>query len=215
MTNTTNDSIKSSEFEPTAIHLELLEALLETDEVTYPWNPTSPESDNFFHQCDDNFAIDELLEADGSGRQEAFYSHLDSLWSNIPTTQSQCNTTVVSLLQLKENLQTAISSRIPHDWIEKIAQKATELFNSPMSIADQLVEVAASVVPALGADDLSVLARPYAYAMRSESNTLESTLQKVGGHDWNNLSEIEQARVSVAVAYYALQQLKNSQATKD
>lgn len=77
-----------------------------------------------------------------------------------------------------------------------------------MSIADQLIEVAASVVPTLGADDLSVLARPYAYAMRSETNTLESTLQKVGQHQWDKLSEIEQARVSVAVAYYALKQLQ-------
>lgn len=212
MTHTTNNSANSSEFYPSAIHLELLEALLETDEVTYPWNPASPESEDFFHQCDANFAIDELLADEEYGRQEAFYSHLDTLWSNTKPLQPQCSTTVVSILKLKESLQTAISSRIPHDWIEKIAQKASELFNSPMSIADQLVEVAASVVPGLGADDLSVLARPYAYAMRSEANTLETTLKKVGGHEWNNLSEIEQARVSVAVAYYALQQLKNSQA---
>ncbi|MBW4600434.1 MAG: hypothetical protein KME29_12735 [Calothrix sp. FI2-JRJ7] len=211
MTHTKNDALNSSEFQPSAIHLELLEALLETDEATYPWNPASPESEHFFHQCDAHFAIDELLEVDGNGRQEAFYSHLDTLWSNTPTLQSQCSTTVVSISKLKESLQSAISSRIPHEWIEKIAQKASDLFNSPMSIADQLVEIAASVVPALGADDLSVLARPYAYAMRSEATTLESTLKKVGGHDWNNLSEIEQARVSVAVAYYALQQLKNSQ----
>lgn len=207
MTHTTN----GSEFYPSQCHLELLEALLETDEVTYPWNPALPESEDFFHQCEAHFAIDELLDSEGHGRSEAFYSHLDTLWSNTSTTQSQCNTNVVSISKLKENLQTAISSRIPHDWIETIATKASELFNSSMSIADQLIEVAASVVPALGADDLSVLARPYAYAMRSEANSLESTLQKVGGHGWNNLSEIEQARVSVAVAYYALQQLKKYQ----
>ncbi|BAZ16337.1 hypothetical protein NIES4071_82130 [Calothrix sp. NIES-4071] len=205
MTHTTNGSANSSEFYLSQCHLDLLDALLE-DEVTYPWNPALPESEDFFHQCEMQNAIDELLDSEGNERQEAFYSHLDTLWSN--TAQSQCSTSVVLKSQLKENLQTAISSRIPHDWIEKIATKASELFNSSMSIADQLIEVAASVVPTLGADDLSVLARPYAYAMRSETNTLESTLQKVGQHQWDKLSEIEQARVSVAVAYYALKQLQ-------
>jgi hypothetical protein len=212
MNHTTNSSAHNSEFYANrTIHLELLEALLDSDEITYPWNPALPESEDFFHECETHFAIDDLLESEGYERQEAFYSHLDTLWSNTSTTQIQCSTHVASISKLKESLQTAISSRIPHDWIEKIAAKASELFNQQMSIADQLVEIAASVVPALGSDDLSVLARPYAYAMRSEANSLESTLQKAGRHEWKNLSEIEQARISVAVAYYALQQLKNSQ----
>ncbi|MBF2065661.1 MAG: hypothetical protein IGS39_14750 [Calothrix sp. C42_A2020_038] len=203
MTHATN----SSEFFPSQIHLELLEALLESDDAIYPWNPALPESEDFFHECDANCAIDDLLDSEGAAYEESFYNHLETLWSN--ATHFSCNTNVVSISKLKESLQAVAASRIPHNWIEKIAQKASELFNQQVSIGDQLVQVAQALVPALGADDLSVLVRPYAYAMRSEANNLESTLKKIGGHEWDNLSEIEQARITVAVAYYALQQIKN------
>lgn len=188
------------------IHLELLEALLEPEDATYPWNPIAAESEEYFHDAEAACAINELLDAELSARSLGFYNQLDTLWSN----NYNRTTNALVVASLKENLQSAIAKRIPHEWIERIAEKATDIFNLKQSMSEQLMLCAQAVLPNLGADDLFVLARPFAYAMRnSEPQSLESVLNKVGEHEWKNLSEIEQARVSMAVAYYALRQLNH------
>jgi hypothetical protein len=219
MTNIINNS---ENFYP--IHLELLEALLEPEDATYPWNPIASESQEYFHEAQTVGAIDELLDSELSARSQSFYNRLDSLWSN-----NYNHTTNVGIVaSLKENLQAALAAvsrgpsiasstslkgigeRIPHEWIERIAQKATDIFNPKQSLSEQFMLCAQELLPSLGTDDLSVLGRPFVYAMRNnEPHSLESVLNKVGEHEWKNLSEIEQAKVSMAVAYYALQQLKN------
>lgn len=186
------------------IHLELLEALLEPEDATYPWNPIAAESEEYFHDASASCAINELLDAELSARSLGFYNQLDTLWAN--NYNRTTNASVVA--SLKENLQAAIATRIPHEWIERIAEKATDIFNPKQSMSEQLMLCAQAILPNLGAEDLFVLARPFAYAMRnSEPQSLESVLNKVGEHEWKNLSEMEQARVSIAVAYYALRQL--------
>lgn len=188
------------------IHLELLEALLEPEDATYPWNPIAAESEEYFHDAEAQCVINELLDAELSARSRCFYNQLDTLWSN----NYNRTTNAVIVASLKENLLAAIAERIPYEWIERIAEKASDIFNLKQTMSEQLMLCAQAVLPNLGADDLSVLARPFAYAMRnSEPQSLESVLNKVGEHEWKNLSEIEQARVSMAVAYYALRQLNH------
>ncbi|MEA5570582.1 hypothetical protein [Calothrix sp. UHCC 0171] len=196
------------------IQLELLEALLDSEDINYPWNPAEGETEDFFHHVESQFAMRELLDAELPTRSQAFYETLDHLWSSATNTQHyKCNTSINIIASLKESLQAAMTSRVPQNWIEKIAEKAAEIFNPTQSMGEQLVLCAKAVLPNLGADDLLVLARPYSYAMRNgETQSLESALNKVGEHEWNNLSEIEQARVSLAVAYYALRQLNKFQA---
>lgn len=188
------------------IHLELLEALLEPEDATYPWNPVAAESEEYFHDAEAQCVINELLDAELSARSLGFYNQLDTLWSN----NYNRTTNAVIVASLKKNLLAAIAERIPHEWIERIAEKASDIFNLKQTMSEQLMLCAQAVLPNLGADDLFVLARPFAYAMRnSEPQSLESVLNKVGEHEWKNLSEIEQARVSIAVAYYALRQLNH------
>ncbi|HCF26280.1 MAG TPA: hypothetical protein DEV81_03430, partial [Cyanobacteria bacterium UBA11049] len=58
-------------------------------------------------------------------------------------------------------------------------------------------------------DDLLILARPFAVAMRSpDTATVESQLSHVSCQNWANVSEIEQARASLAIARYALAQVQ-------
>jgi hypothetical protein len=156
----------------------------------------------------------EFFDAELPTRSQAFHEQLDCLWSNIATKQHyNCKTGSSMIVSLKENLQAAMASRVPQKWIEKIAEKAAEIFSPTTSMGEQLALCAKAVLPNLGTDDLLVLARPYSYAMRnSEAQSLESALNKVGEHEWKQLSEIEQARVSLAVAYYALRQINKFQA---
>ncbi|MFM6201130.1 MAG: hypothetical protein ACKPE1_18665, partial [Dolichospermum sp.] len=60
-------------------------------------------------------------------------------------------------------------------------------------------------------DDLLVLARPFAYSMRSsEPDKLTSLIRDLENRDWCSLSEIEQAKISLAIANYALEYLSIS-----
>ena len=79
------------------------------------------------------------------------------------------------------------------------------------SIGDKIVQCVQDVLPNWAADDLFVLARPLAYSMRSrEDNGTELVFNRLSNHEWINLSEIEQAKVSVALAYYAISQLNQT-----
>ena len=83
------------------------------------------------------------------------------------------------------------------------------LFNASakyQSLADQMVECVLDILPQWDEEDLQVLARPLAYAMRDadpEGVELVMATQRL----WAELSEIEQARVGLAVARYAISQL--------
>lgn len=208
MTNLTHNF---DNFQPfcSPAQLELLETLLEAEDTTYPWNPAKPESDDYFGNVERQCQIQDLLDEELTVRSQSFYNQLDTLWSNVSANQEyKCNTVVNLVTQLKENLTKQIAARVPHELIERIAEKASEIFNPKQSMGEQLVSCAQAVLPSWGSDDLTVLARPFAYAMRnSEAQNLETVLDKVGEHEWQTLSEIEQARISVAIAYYALKQI--------
>ncbi|NJL64643.1 MAG: hypothetical protein HC903_26035 [Methylacidiphilales bacterium] len=201
-----------------SIQLELLEALLDSEDINYPWNPTDSETEDFFREVESQFesklSMGEFFDAELPTRSQAFHDQLDCLWANAATDQHyKCNTNVNIIANLKETLQMAMISRVPQNWIDKIAEKAAEIFSSTQSMGEQLAFCARAVLPNLETDDLLVLARPYSYGMRnSETQSLETALSKVGEHEWKSLSEIEQARVSLAVAYYALRQLNKFQA---
>jgi hypothetical protein len=194
-------------------HLELLEALLEAEDSAYPWNPSQPEADDYFGNAESQSKIQDLLDEELTARSQSFYNQLDTLWSSVSAKQHyNCNIDVSFVAQLKENIQKQIAAKIPSELIAQITEKAAEIFNLQQSMGEQLVSCIQAVLPGWGSDDLTVLARPFAYAMRnSEAQNLETVLNKVGEQDWQNLSDIEQARISVAIAYYALRQITDFQ----
>lgn len=193
------------------VELELLTALLEPEDASYPWNPLDPESEAYFNQLEQQFATEDLLDEEFTSRSQTFYHHLDHLWEQVETsTQYKCNTLTVVLNSLQENLHKAFAVGVPQNWLNAIATKATELVASQQSFSDQLIECVQAVLPTWAADDLSILARPYAYAMRSGKAENVGTLTK-HVEEWTALSEIEQAKMSMAIAYYALQQLNESE----
>ena len=76
---------------------------------------------------------------------------------------------------------------------------------STLSLSDQLVHCVSEVLPGWDLEDLEVMARPLAYSMRGDKNDeLENILATIEPVDWYNLSEVEQARLSLAIALYAI-----------
>lgn len=211
MANQTNGSDTFHSI-PSQGDLEFLEALLEPDDATYPWNPADAESENYFAQLEQQFELKDLLDEELTTRSQSFYNRLDTLWSNNFNSKSYKCTKSSLVANLQKNLQAGFAGHVPQDWIKIIAQKAAEIFNSGQSMGEQLVECVESVLPSWDTDDLLVMARPFAYAMRSgEQQNVNSLVENAENREWTNLSEVEKAKVTLAVASQALNQLNKSQ----
>ncbi|MBD2604350.1 hypothetical protein H6G81_07340 [Scytonema hofmannii FACHB-248] len=198
---------------PSQFDLELLSSLLEPEDATYPWNPADEESEMYFRELEEQFAQD-LTDEELTSNSQIFYGKLDTLWSEISEcSHYKCNTINLTLDNLQKTLHSAFAASVPQSWLNAIAQKASEMLNSSRSIGDQLlVECVQSVLPSWETEDLLVLARPYAYAMRGlEAQNAESTISNINNREWTALSQIEQAKVSLAIAHYAFTQLDNLQ----
>jgi len=198
---------------PSQVDLELLETLLEPDDATYPWNPADEESEAYFDELEQQFGMQDLLEEELTTRSQDFYSHLDTLWSGIsPSSDSNHNPHQAIVLNLQERLSSTFAARVPQALLNTIAIKAAQILAAQQSIGEQLVECVQTVLPNWGTEDLLVLARPFAYAMRSsESQKAASALNNLQNTEWTALSEVEKAKVSLAIASYAFNELNKSE----
>ena len=197
---------------PSATDLELLSTLLEAEDNAYPWNPADENSEEYFCEVEKQFVMQDVLDEEITERSRSFYNRLDNLWSqNFNTSYYKCSTKSSVVINLKESLLSAFSANVPQEWLEKIALEATNTFKSRESLGEQLVKCVQAVLPEWATEDLNVMARPYAFAMRDgETSSTKSALKSLNERKWSALSEVEQARVSLMVAYQALQELKDS-----
>ena len=183
--------------------LELLEALL-ADDVTYPWNPNDLESEEYFVEQSRQFPFEDWSESEITTRSDAFFSKIELLWSE---TVPELQPTDIDNLQIE--LQQRFAAYIPSTWLSAIAHKAHHVLQGQKSLADQIVQCVQELLPNWAEDDLLVLARPFAYSMRSpETTELETVLGNASSLEWATLSEFDQARVGLAIARYALAQLQ-------
>ncbi|KAM3112381.1 hypothetical protein [Phormidesmis sp. 146-33] len=159
--------------------------------ISYPWNPANPAADSFFTELEQGFSLDDWQESEIAARSTTFFAHLDHLWS-------------------ANSLQTRLTQKfaaMPQAFLNAIARQAQQVADASNSLADQLVLCVQEILPAWADEDLQVLARPLAYAMRDESDAIDSTLKSIRPVEWSELSETEQAKMSLAVARYAIDQL--------
>lgn len=195
-----------------ALNLELLEALLASEDTVYPWNPADVASEAYFDDLEQLFNWQDFSEIELMQSANNFYHNLDKIWGQavIETeveTENIRNNTVNYLQQALSNA----FSVIPEVLLTKIAQKATVVLMVEKSASEKLVECVQTLLPNWERDDLLVLARPFAYYMRSsEPDKLTSVIKDLENRDWSNLSEIEQAKISLAIANYALEYLSTS-----
>lgn len=188
------------------IELRLLQNLLH-NEQSYPWNPDDLEAESYFSELEqemmDLYSSDEIAD-----QAQRFSVTLEQAWAQVlPVVEQQ--ETVVAALRAK--LSQGFSIQVPEDLLQKIVQKAQESLAANVSLAEQLVQCVQSVLPGWGSDDLQVLARPYAFAMRgTDTDTIEVALRSVRCAAWTELSGVEQARLSLAIARYTLDQIPSS-----
>ncbi len=175
----------------TQAQMELLATIVQTD-VAYPWNPAQLESESYLTALEQEFALsDSFSDSDIALKSQVLFSQLEQVWLTTALQKS-----------LREKF-----ARVPQDFLASIAQSVQNATVKYQSLADQMVECVLDILPQWAEEDLQVLARPLAYAMRdvdSEAGELVMATKK----PWAQLSEIEQARVSLAVARYAISQLE-------
>jgi hypothetical protein len=185
------------DFSKTRLTLELLEALLDGDRVPYPWNPADEGAQAYLSRLERAFEIEtegEELEA----RSRDFFASLDRCW--------QPASDWTPMEALRRALSDRFADRVPEPWIEAIARKAMTAAQSGSSLGDQLVACVDELLPHWAPTDLRVLARPLAYAMRSPDG-IDSVVATVRPIAWGELSDIERARISLAIARVAIAEI--------
>lgn len=217
---------KQSNFFPDSfpVELELLDSLV-LDEIAYPWNPADPESELYFQAIEQDCKFEELTDEVLAARTPIWVAQLEKVWQGVGAENHQEDDQVQhqvhpqaqgAIAQVKEAIYAKFGDFVPVAWLEAIADQAVEIIQtgcqelSQMSLAEQLVQCVHHLSPDWAKEDLQVLARPYAFAMRG--NPTESTLVGADGLNsgvgsWTELSDIERARVSLAIARYALAEL--------
>jgi hypothetical protein len=180
------------------IELELMHAVLDED-APYPWNPADSTSRALLDQQVADFAPGDLSSEDFVSQWGTVSQLAAQLWSDQPATL------VAALVQ-------EFGSRMPTQLLTQLAERAQAVSQSGLSLIDQLVESAQTALEGWEADDLQVMARPLALSMRGgQEEMLDVVLQSVRQTDWQNLSELEQARLSLAIARYALGELSQAE----
>jgi hypothetical protein len=186
MTNKTQKSRYFPDFQ-TQAELEILETIIQTD-IPYPWNPTQSDSEPYFTALEQEFSVADLLsDADLAQNSQILFAQLDQLWS---------------AATLQKSLVDKFAT-VPKDFLAKIADNVQKIILEYQSLADQMVQATLEILPQWSEEDLQVLARPLAYTMRTAEIDSDVPLVK----SWSELSEIEQARISLAIVRYAIEQL--------
>jgi hypothetical protein len=153
--------------------------------LVYPWNPTTDASNQFFNAVDNGDLLNSFTASELDEKATNFFSGLDQLWD--------------------QSLQTTLARKfatVPAAMLAQIAAQATQISQTSIDLLNQLTTCVQSVLPEWALEDLQVLARPMAYAMRGDS--AEPTTK-----DWAELSATEQAKLTLAIAHYALKQLQD------
>ncbi|MBD1829198.1 hypothetical protein NDI47_06330 [Microcoleus vaginatus GB1-A2] len=174
----------------TQAQMELLATIVQTD-VAYPWNPAQLESESYLTALEQEFALsDSFSDSDIAQKSQVLFAQLEQVWLTTAVQKS-----------LREKF-----ARVPQDFLTRIAQSVQNATVKYQSLADQMVECVLDILPQWAEEDLQVLARPLAYAMR-DVDSEGAELVMATRRPWAQLSEIEQARVSLAAARYAISQL--------
>lgn len=175
----------------TRAELEMLYAVLD-DGIAYPWNPGDAATPAYYEQLDNALAPAEFTSADIESQWSRILQKAEALWEKAGT-------------ELEASLVERFESRMPVTLLRQLAAKVQEMADSNLALIDQLVEVSQSILHDWSQDDLQVMARPLALAMRDgQGEAVEVALSTVREADWESLSEIEQARLGLAIARHAL-----------
>lgn len=176
---------------------DLLASIL-NPETGYPWQPLAPEAEAYLASLEAEFDAlggEDLNTAIAAGWQVLAAQMATQMGD--PEPPMAVNPVLEQLRQFQ--------SRVPSGLLHRLANSATALARSGQPLIDQLVQCVDDVLPGWNADDLAVLARPLAYSLRDgRGEILELNLRAIPATDWESLSTLEQARLTLTVASVAL-----------
>ncbi len=175
---------------------DLMNCLLASSTIDYPWNPADPEAAEYYAASDSSFNLDDWSEAEISDRSQAFFSQVRDCWANSPSPEAAAISPVAALTA-------KFGSRVPQQWLAKIAANVNTLAISNLEPVEQLVQSVRELLSDWATDDLLVIARPYAYAMRCNPG-VDNPDNIVRPVEWTELTELERAKLTILIAQYAL-----------
>jgi hypothetical protein len=171
---------------------QLVDSLLASSTLCYPWNPTDLNTDDYYLESDRHFNLDDWSESEIAQRSQSFLTKIQSCWGNSPIPELD----ISPLAALIEKFGT----RVPQQWLAQIAKNVDSLVDSNLEPLDRLIQSIQDLLPNWATDDLLVMARPYAYAMRGNYQLDIKSL------DWTELSELEQAKLTIFIAQHVIDQ---------
>lgn len=178
------------------LELDLLQGLLAASEP-YPWQPLHPESDAYFGSLEH-----QAWPGDGPSAAET-----QPQWHALAGQAQQCwggDSTA-----LAGTLVAQFGQRLPLALLTALAQQVQLVAQQGGTLADRLAMAVAGVLDQWDMDDLRVVARPMAMAMRdSQGDVAQGVIAATGERDWTTLSDLEQARLGLAIARYAFEILE-------
>ncbi|MEM8613680.1 MAG: hypothetical protein AAGF93_16775 [Cyanobacteria bacterium P01_H01_bin.105] len=165
---------------------EMLQSVL-ASQSPYPWTPA--ESSDYFAEA--TIAGDELALSDEEAQLgwQAFSAQLDTVWGG-------------SAVQAA--LAQRFARRLSETVIAQITAQVTQVVNTGRPLAEQLIVCVRDTLTGWDDTDLQVMARPLAHAMRGQEEILDATINSVRDVEWDSLSSMEQARISLAAARWAI-----------
>ncbi|HSM80222.1 MAG TPA: hypothetical protein VLS96_00985 [Nodosilinea sp.] len=185
-----------------AAEQDLLASIL-SPEALYPWQPLDPAVEPYLARLEAEF--DDLEEAE-------FGAAIAAGWQNLTAQMASQMATQMAAPALPETAVTAVvkqlrqfQGRMPGDLLQSLAGTATSLARGGQPLLDQLVQCATDILPTWDTADLAVLARPLAFSLRDgRGEILELNLRAIPANPWESLTELEQARLTLAIASVAL-----------
>lgn len=190
--NSQPDHYNSSEAEA-----ELIDCLLASPPLDYPWNPADPETADYYTQSDRYFSLDDWSDREITQQSESFFTSIQSCWD---AASSESELSPLAALTSK------FGARVPQQWLAQIAANVGSLATSNLEPVEQLVKSVQDLLSNWAIDDLLVMARPYAYAMRCNPG-VDNPDNIVRSLDWTELSEMERAKLTILIAQYAIDSL--------
>ena len=174
---------------------ELFDCLLASSITTYPWNPAAPDTADYYLETDRHFSLDNWSEAEITQRSRSFFAQIQSCWAN-------SSTPVLEISPLAALIE-QFGARVPEQWLAQIAANVHDLATNQLEPIDRLVQSVQDLLPNWATEDLLVIARPYAYAMRGDTgvNNIDNIVRPLA---WTELSELERAKLTIAIAQAAI-----------
>ncbi|MDA0268427.1 MAG: hypothetical protein O3A14_16080, partial [Cyanobacteria bacterium] len=184
----------SSHSPQTRAELDLLHSVLEAESQHY-WNPQDPNNAPYLAALEATWEEEDFSGATLAAKAQQLWEQAGQLWPASPS--------------LGLRLKAEFESRMPADLLGQIAERVQAIAENGRPLLDQLVAAVDDSLTGWDAGDLRVIARPMAMAMRDgHGDIVEATLNSIRPDaDWDALSDLEKARLSLAIARYGFAHL--------